>query len=158
MNTVMDDNKMLTLVSNERIPLSDSMRLIFEIDSLKNATPATVSRAGMLFINEGDIGWQPFVDSWINSREDETERANLPQLFSKHIPVVKSIIETANLEYVVPMTDIARIHTLCSLLEALLRTEGSEELEPDELERVFLFALMWAFGGALGAEKSMSLG
>lgn len=34
--------QMLTLVSNERIPLSESMRMIFEIHSLKNATPATV--------------------------------------------------------------------------------------------------------------------
>ncbi|RLN47693.1 hypothetical protein BBJ29_000554 [Phytophthora kernoviae] len=47
MNTVMDDNKVLTLVSNERIPLTKSMRLVFEISSLINATPATVSRAGM---------------------------------------------------------------------------------------------------------------
>ena len=46
MNTVMDDNKVLTLVSNERVPLSESMRMVFEINSLKNATPATVSRAG----------------------------------------------------------------------------------------------------------------
>ena len=43
---VMDDNKMLTLVSNERIPLSPAMRMIFEVNSLANATPATVSRAG----------------------------------------------------------------------------------------------------------------
>jgi dynein heavy chain len=56
MNTVMDDNKVLTLVSNERVPLSAAMRMVFEINSLKNATPATVSRAGILFINEVDIG------------------------------------------------------------------------------------------------------
>lgn len=62
MNTVMDDNKMLTLVSNERIPLSDNMRMIFEIDSLKNATPATVSRAGILYINDTDVGYQTYVD------------------------------------------------------------------------------------------------
>jgi hypothetical protein len=35
-------------VSNERIPLSDAMRMVFEIHTLKNATPATVSRAGAL--------------------------------------------------------------------------------------------------------------
>jgi dynein heavy chain len=31
MNTVMDDNKVLTLVSNERIPLSAAMRMVFEV-------------------------------------------------------------------------------------------------------------------------------
>jgi dynein heavy chain len=64
MNTVMDDNKVLTLVSNERIPLTPSMRLIIEVSNLRNATPATVSRGGVLFINEADIGWTPYYDSW----------------------------------------------------------------------------------------------
>lgn len=65
LNTVMDDNKVLTLVSNDRIPLTPSMRLIFEISNLKNATPATVSRAGVLFINDTDIGWMPYVNTWL---------------------------------------------------------------------------------------------
>lgn len=52
LNTVMDDNKVLTLVSNDRIPLTGSMKLLFEIDNLRNATPATASRAGVLFLNE----------------------------------------------------------------------------------------------------------
>jgi dynein heavy chain len=47
MNSVMDDNKLLTLASNERITLKPYMRLIFEIRDLKYATPATVSRAGI---------------------------------------------------------------------------------------------------------------
>ena len=46
MNTVMDANKVLTLVSNERIPLTPQMRMVCEMDSLKNASPATVSRNG----------------------------------------------------------------------------------------------------------------
>lgn len=44
LNTVMDDNKVLTLASNERIALTMEMRLIFEVGHLKCATPATVSR------------------------------------------------------------------------------------------------------------------
>ena len=48
--------QVLTLVSNERIPLSDHMRMVFEIDSLKNATPATVSRAGGTW-DSGTVGY-----------------------------------------------------------------------------------------------------
>jgi hypothetical protein len=61
LNTVMDDNKVLTLASNERIALTKMMRLIFEIASLRTATPATVSRAGILYINPQDLGWNPYV-------------------------------------------------------------------------------------------------
>jgi dynein heavy chain len=52
LNTVMDDNKVLTLVSQERIPLTPEMRLVLEVSGLRNATPATVSRGGVLYINE----------------------------------------------------------------------------------------------------------
>jgi hypothetical protein len=51
MNTVMDDNKMLTLATNERIPLTSSMRLLFEISHMNHASPATVSRGGVIYIN-----------------------------------------------------------------------------------------------------------
>ncbi|CAH1391173.1 unnamed protein product [Nezara viridula] len=61
LNTVMDDNKVLTLASNERIALTPSMRLLFEISNLRTATPATVSRAGILYINPQDLGWNPLM-------------------------------------------------------------------------------------------------
>jgi dynein heavy chain len=63
LNTVMDDNKILTLFSNERVPLSNFMRLLFEISNLRNATPATVSRGGVLFINGTDVGVRPYYES-----------------------------------------------------------------------------------------------
>jgi dynein heavy chain len=66
MNSVMDDNKLLTLASNERIPLKGHMKLIFEIRDLKFATPATVSRAGILFISDtAGSQWRSYVKSWI---------------------------------------------------------------------------------------------
>lgn len=65
LNTVMDDNKVLTLVSQERIPLTPEMRLLLEVSNLRNATPATVSRGGVLFINDGDVGWKPYFESWM---------------------------------------------------------------------------------------------
>ena len=74
LNTVMDDNKILTLASNERIALNPEMKLLFEISNLRNATPATVSRAGILYINPEDLGWNPFVTSWVETRENSTEK------------------------------------------------------------------------------------
>lgn len=59
LNTVMDDNKVLTLASNERITLTAEMRLLFEAGELRFATPATISRAGILFINSTHLTWQP---------------------------------------------------------------------------------------------------
>ena len=66
MNSVMDDNKILTLANNERIPLKPHMKAIFEIRDLRFATPATVSRAGILYISD-DAGhqWKSYVKSWI---------------------------------------------------------------------------------------------
>ncbi|GAX84980.1 hypothetical protein CEUSTIGMA_g12401.t1, partial [Chlamydomonas eustigma] len=69
MNTVMDDNKMLTLASNERIPLTASMRLLLEINHMIHCSPATVSRGGVIYVNAEDVGWKPVVDSWIEKLE-----------------------------------------------------------------------------------------
>jgi len=54
MNSVMDDNKILTLANNERIPVKPLMKIIFEIRDLRFATPATVSRAGILYISDDE--------------------------------------------------------------------------------------------------------
>ena len=93
LNTVMDDNKILTLASNERIALTPEMRLLFEISNLRTATPATVSRAGILYINPGDLGWNPYVTSWIETREGQAEKANLTILFDKYIPTLHEIMK-----------------------------------------------------------------
>ena len=63
MNTVMDDNKMLTLASNERIPLTASMRLLLEINHMNHCSPATVSRGGVIYVNADDVGWKPVSDN-----------------------------------------------------------------------------------------------
>uniref|UniRef100_A0A3Q2VR05 Dynein heavy chain 11, axonemal-like n=1 Tax=Haplochromis burtoni TaxID=8153 RepID=A0A3Q2VR05_HAPBU len=149
LNTVMDDNKVLTLASNERIGLSSSMRLLFEISHLKAATPATVSRAGILYVNPQDLGWSSYVTSWIDTRQAQSERANLTILFDKYVPYCLEQVR-CNLKTITPIPENSMVQTLCSLLDCLLIEDNTPADSPRELYEIyFVFACVWAFGGAL---------
>ncbi|XP_047455882.1 dynein axonemal heavy chain 11 [Mugil cephalus] len=149
LNTVMDDNKVLTLASNERVSLTSSMRLVFEISHLRMATPATVSRAGILYVNPQDLGWNPYVASWIDHRERQTERAHLTILFEKYVP--RCLEQTKNyFKTITPIPENSMVQTLCTLLDCLLTPENIPPESPREIyETYFTFACIWAFGGAL---------
>jgi dynein heavy chain 1 len=53
---VLDDNKLLTLPNGERLSIPPNVRMIFEVETLKYATLATVSRCGMVWFSEETIG------------------------------------------------------------------------------------------------------
>lgn len=90
-----------------------------------------------------------YVQSWIDKREVQSERANLTILFDRYVP---TCLETLRVRFkkITPVTDVSMIQTLCYLLEALLTPENTPPDTAKEIyELYFVFAAVWAFGGSM---------
>ncbi|KAI0982004.1 hypothetical protein GJ496_010034, partial [Pomphorhynchus laevis] len=165
LNTVMNDNKLLTLASNERIPLTKTMRMLFEIYHLRTATPATVSCADIkyrkislniknpfleiLYINSIDIGYVPLFQSWLEKRQNSSERTIIQLLFDKYVLVTFECLRE-KCRKAIPIVDVSHGHSLCILLNCLLTIDRIPPCSTKEWYQVnFEFAWIWASAGCL---------
>ncbi|XP_040850987.1 dynein heavy chain 12, axonemal [Ochotona curzoniae] len=163
MNTVLDDNKKLCLMSGEIIQMSPQMSLIFETMDLSQASPATVSRCGMIYLEPSQLGWEPLVSSWLNSlkgplREAE-HQALLRELFDWLIPPAlkfrkkqcKELIPTSNSNAVVSLTRLFE-----SLLCDLVENEPSSKHIRVWIMACFIFSLIWSLGGSCDTDGRLA--
>lgn len=93
MNTVLDDNKMLCLANSERIKLTPQVHMLFEVQDLKVASPATVSRCGMVFVDPEELKWMPYVKTWMSTLSKKVSAAECPPTspcicWGSHCPAV----------------------------------------------------------------------
>ncbi len=86
MNTVLDDNKLLCLLNTERIRITPQMTMLFEVEDLNHASPATVSRCGMVYLEPLYLSWVALVDSWASNMY-----ADYPTL---HASVIDLVVDT----------------------------------------------------------------
>ena len=154
MNSVLDDSKLLTLNNGDRIGLTSNVRLLFEVENLAVASPATVSRAGMIFLDIDELGWRPHVSMWIASKPGTDEyREFLDELFNKYVPKVLKVKKTSCKE-LVATSETACVQNLCKLFDALcknLKKSDDEEYEAFLLyvEKWFVFCLIWSIGATV---------
>uniref|UniRef100_H2LCS2 Dynein axonemal heavy chain 10 n=1 Tax=Oryzias latipes TaxID=8090 RepID=H2LCS2_ORYLA len=136
MNSVLDDNKLLTLANGDRIRLQSHCALLFEVGDLQHASPATVSRCAVVFIDPKHLSYTPYWQRWMKNR--------LNRLFEKYVP--SCIDVTLNSETIVPRTDVNMVSQLCLMLDVLLESKNSSA---EVLECYFLEALYCSLGATL---------
>eukprot|EP01084_Bolivina_argentea_P175293 303595_1 len=137
--------------------MTDNVKILFEAEDLRNASPATVSRAGIIFVSEEDLGNQPLVDAWLAQRRDK-EKKVLSALWDKFI-VECEIFEwlKKNTNVVFPSTPKHLSVNLLSLLAALLRKSVEQQLFYDDAayEKMFMYCVAWSIGGLFEREDQL---
>ncbi|XP_036925260.1 dynein heavy chain 14, axonemal [Sturnira hondurensis] len=200
LNLMLDDTRTLCLANSERIALTKKIRVIFEVDSLSQASPATVSRCGIVHMDPVDLGWEPYVKSWLSKTSKIMSQSGVDYLDFLIQNSVRSGLEFIKKHrkfQPFSVQDVTIVITLCRILEAFFefmsknggfgqgedlkntsteeksysfskvsvkfkdikeRAENTWYLEkhPDKLkimiQKLFVFAFTWAFGGTLKRE------
>ncbi|XP_062329494.1 dynein cytoplasmic 2 heavy chain 1 [Osmerus eperlanus] len=72
LNSVLDDNRLLTMPSGERIQFGPNVNFLFETHDLSCASPATISRMGMIFLSDEDTDVSALVKSWLSGQPEQS--------------------------------------------------------------------------------------
>jgi dynein heavy chain, axonemal len=154
LNTVLDDNKILTLANGERIPMTENCKLVFEVENLNNASPATVSRCGQVYVSSTDLGYEPIIKGWILSRKqmnrsEEAERiGNILKKWVMSGNLIDNIEKMLKFP-VMELSILCKIINLLNLLTGCLMPliNSNKILTEADYEKFVIYSLVWAVGG-----------
>ncbi|CAF4669138.1 unnamed protein product [Rotaria sp. Silwood1] len=124
LNTLLDDSKILCLANGERIGMSGHTRIIFEVDSLVNASPATVSRCAMVYLDPVDLGYKPFLNHWYRCKLPSTLPQSaiefLRELMDFSLDKGFTFLNELKDPWHMPASKVNVLQTLCYLLSTFL--------------------------------------
>uniref|UniRef100_A0A7E4ZT92 Dynein heavy chain, cytoplasmic n=1 Tax=Panagrellus redivivus TaxID=6233 RepID=A0A7E4ZT92_PANRE len=97
LNSVLDDNKLLTLPNGERLSIPSNVRLIFEVADLKYATLATVSRCGMVWFAEEVVTADMLTENYLERLRSLRLDSDTPQTVDEILNMAQNSAATAEL-------------------------------------------------------------
>ncbi|XP_035209359.1 dynein heavy chain 7, axonemal-like [Stegodyphus dumicola] len=167
MNTVLDDNKKLCLMSGEIIQMSNSMSLIFEVMDLSQASPATVSRCGMIYMEPSALGWEPIVTSWLNTLPETWSLEQKDTIYALCKWIIPSTLYfmRKNCKELINTSDNHLVDSLLKMVAIIMNEACADEVAMSHADKktmkcwiigAFMFSTIWSIGATCdeqGREK-----
>ena len=170
MNTVLDDNKKLCLTSGEIIQLSEPMTMMFEPEDLAVASPATVSRCGMIYMEPTSLGYDVLIQSWFQ---------RLPKSLMSIVPTLQGMFDTLfpsilpvlrrSLEEPLPTTNNSLVAAILNLMDTFIQPyhpndDAALDKQPedivkfiDQIRQVCVFCIIWGMCATVNAPSRKKL-
>lgn len=177
LNSVLDDNKLLTLPNGERLELPPNIRLLFEVNSLKYTTLATISRCGMIWFDSSLVSTNALFNKF--THELSTVAIDLDEEYlndisnTEIIDIQKSLAadilnitssnlfskvaaEAENLNHIMPFTIHRVIGAFCTLLKVYCRrfvtyraVNKTIPIDGSEkyIKMAIILSFIWSFAG-----------
>lgn len=129
--------------------------MMFEVEDLAYASPATVSRCGMVFLETKQLGWFALVKTFV---------ANLPeklQKYGEHLQTKSQYLLNGVLawsrkfgKFLVHQSEMTFVNTYLQLMRAYTKCYEEEEAKvPKEIEDILtnqcVFSCVWSIGAAM---------
>ncbi|KAH9600450.1 Dynein heavy chain AAA lid domain [Trypanosoma melophagium] len=170
LNSVLDDSKLLCLDSGERIKLPDTIHMLFEVADLAVASPATVSRCGMVYLDTADLHWSVVVKHWAASKLADAGgepqcRDFIISLFDTYVQ--KGLDWLATQKVLINAGVVNVVQSMCDLFTALVHSNQVKLMPDPQGETIlpfdskifkerneicgllFAFSFVWSIGGNL---------
>ena len=182
LNTVLDDNKVLTLANGDRIFMLETVKMVFEVENLNNASPATVSRCGQIYVSPEDLHYEQIILGWVLQRTKEeiskettiiSNKAIVEKFFNKED---RAKVESILLKYIRDLNVFLKFEQMSSknrimdiekslkiiqvlkifgglLLQHQSMKSGGKSLSENDFEKLIIFSLAWGIAGSYSYEE-----
>lgn len=158
MNTVLDDNKVLCLTNGQKIKLTQQMSMMFEVADLFDASPATVSRCGIIYLQADMISWLTILEAFLTFELSaslqtlkELIRFNLEWFLAATLAFVCKLIKLPVKLNKLQLTEncLKVFRYLLKEIELGPHSAQLVKIVEGKLVDLCLYSVIWGIGGAI---------
>lgn len=158
LNTVLDDNKVLSLANAKTIKMSPFLHVFFEVPDLAEASPATLTRSSIIYFETSQLGWQPLLITQCQKNVYPLflNNQNFIEKFNDltNVSISQAVEFLSENESHLPSSTLSYIDSLVNIFVTLMNGQELNEKDGTHIiTALYVFAFIWSFGGHLEENK-----